>query len=93
MAVLVDLVRHPGAGGHVKAWERFADAATLFPDQLGLTVYFLGDGETEERLSDNVRIRTLPPAFGTGRIPWLRNGGGDTDLASYNPHLAKYLLE
>jgi len=93
VAVLVDLVRHPGAGGHVKAWERFADAATLFPDQLGLTVYFLGDGETEERLSDNVRLRTLPPAFGTGRIPWLRNGGGDTDLASYNPHLAKYLLE
>lgn len=93
VAVLVDLVRHPGAGGHVKAWERFADAATLFPNQLNLTVYYLGDGETEERLSDNVRIRTLPPAFGTGRIPWLRNGGGDTDLASYNPHLARYLLE
>ena len=93
VAALIDLPRHPKAGGHVKAWERFAEAATFHADDLDLTVYFLGDGETEERLSDNVRIRTVPPAFGTARIPWLRNGGGDTDLASYNPHLAKYLTE
>jgi glycosyltransferase involved in cell wall biosynthesis len=93
VAVLVDLVRHPGAGGHVKAWERFADAARQFSDALDLTVYYLGDGISETRLADNVRIRTVPPAFGTANLPWLRNGGGDTDLASYNPHLARQLLE
>lgn len=93
VAVLVDLVRHPAAGGHVKAWERFADAATGFSDALDLTVYYLGDGISETRLADNVRIRTVPPAFGTASIPWLRNGGGDTDLAAYNPHLARQLLE
>jgi glycosyltransferase involved in cell wall biosynthesis len=93
VAVLVDLVRHPGAGGHVKAWERFADAATRLSEELDLTVYYLGDGITETRLADNVRIRTVPPAFGTASLPWLRNGGGDTDLAAYNPHLARQLLE
>jgi glycosyltransferase involved in cell wall biosynthesis len=93
VAVLVDLVRHPGAGGHVKAWERFADAARHFPDDLDMTLYFLGDGLSETSLADNVRIRTVPPAFGTATIPWLRNGGGDTDLASYNPHLARRLPE
>ena len=93
VAVLVDLMRHPGAGGHVKAWERFADAGRQFAGELDMTVYYLGDGITETALSDNVRIRTVPPAFGTARLPWLRNGGGDTDLASYNPHLAKQLLE
>ena len=93
VAVLVDLVRHPGAGGHVKAWERFADAARGFKGELDMTVYFLGDGLTETRLDDHVRLRTVPPAFGTANLPWLQNGGGDTDLASYNPHLAGRLLE
>ena len=93
VAVLVDLVRHPGAGGHVKAWERFADAARQLSDQLDLTIYYLGDGITETQLADNVRLRTVPPAFGTAHLPWLRNGGGDTDLAAYNPHLARQLLE
>jgi len=93
VAVLVDLVRHAGAGGHVKAWERFAEAATKLQDDLDLTVYFLGDGMTETVLSNNVRLRTVPPAFGTATIPWLKNGGGDTDLASYNPHLARQLLQ
>jgi len=93
VAVLVDLIRHPGAGGHVKAWERFADAARHFSNELDLTVYFLGDGITETALSDHIRIRTVPPAFGTQNLPWLRNGGGDTDLASYNPHLARQLLQ
>lgn len=93
VAVLVDLIHHPGAGGHVKAWERFADAARTYRGELDMTVYFLGDGITETSLADNVRIRTVPPAFGTASLPWLQNGGGDTDLASYNPHLARQLLE
>ena len=93
VAVLVDLVRHPGAGGHVKAWERFAHAARSFEGKLNLTVYYLGDGITETRLADHVCIRTVPPAFGTASLPWLQNGGGDTDLASFNPHLARQLVE
>ena len=93
VAVLVDLVRHPGAGGHVKAWERFAHAARSLEGELNMTVYYLGDGITETRLADHVRIRTVPPAFGTASLPWLQNGGGDTDLASFNPHLARQLVE
>jgi glycosyltransferase involved in cell wall biosynthesis len=93
VAVLVDLIRYSGAGGHVKAWERFAHAARSFDAELDMTVYYLGEGTTEERLADHVRIRTVPPAFGTASLPWLQNGGGDTDLASYNPYLARQLLE
>jgi glycosyltransferase involved in cell wall biosynthesis len=91
VAVLIDLVRNPLAGGHVKAWERFAEAATSFGEDLDLTVYYLAEEETEVSLAENVRIRTVPPAFGTSRIPFLRNGAGDTDLAGYNPSLARYL--
>ncbi|MFN3679285.1 hypothetical protein [Thermosynechococcus sp.] len=32
----------PHAGGHVKCWERFAEAASHYPDRVDLTVYFLG---------------------------------------------------
>jgi len=48
VAVLVELERGAGAGGHVKCWENLAAAATEVPD-LDLTVYVLarrGPGRT-----------------------------------------------
>ncbi|MFW6027572.1 MAG: glycosyltransferase [bacterium] len=91
VAVLVDLYLEPRAGGHVKAWERFAEAATSFPDELELTVYFLGAEISETPLSETVRYRTVPPRLGTRRIPFLRQGGGDTDLAGHNARLSRFL--
>ena len=93
VAVLIDLVRNPVAGGHVKAWERFAEAATRFGEDLDLTVYYLGDEEGDLPLADHVRFRTIRPAFGTERIPFLKQGAGHTDLAGYNPSLARHLAD
>ncbi len=91
VAVLVDLYLEPLAGGHVKAWERFAEAATAFPEELELTVYFLGPELSEIPLSETVRYRMVPPRLGTRRIPFLRQGGGDTDLGRHNGRLARFL--
>ncbi|MFP4002998.1 MAG: glycosyltransferase [Alphaproteobacteria bacterium] len=91
VAVLVDLYLEPRAGGHVKAWERFAEAAAAFPGELDLTVYFLGAELSEIPLCETVRYRTVPPRLGTRRIPFLRQGGGDTDLGRHNARLARFL--
>ena len=40
VGVMVDLFQSPSAGGHVKCWERIAEAAR--GDEIDLTVYFLG---------------------------------------------------
>lgn len=91
VAVLVDLYLEPCAGGHVKAWQRFAEAAAALSNELELTVYFLGRECAETPLSQTVRYRTVPPRLGTRAIPFLRQGGGDTDLASHNGRLARFL--
>jgi len=39
IGVLVDLGWNPEAGGHVKSWERLAEAAADLPEQLDLTVH------------------------------------------------------
>ena len=44
VAVLVDLERRPGAGGHVKCWERLAEAASRHAAHVDLTVHFQGSG-------------------------------------------------
>jgi len=91
VGVLVDLEWGPAAGGHVKCWERFAEAAALLPTELDLTVYFLGDKEGRVELADNARFHVLPPAFGTNRFKFLQNGGGHTDLARHHGRLADLL--
>lgn len=45
VGVLVDLELTENAGGHVKCWQRIAEASLYLPDRVDLTVYFLGDRE------------------------------------------------
>lgn len=87
VAVLIDLYRHPAAGGHVKSWERLAERAAdaAFAGTLDLTVFMLGDAERSEALAGHSRIVQLPPGLSTKRLPFLRNGGGDTDLLWRHP--------
>ena len=91
IGVLVDLEWAPDAGGHVKCWERFAEAARSFGGQLDMTIYYLGEREHVVEIADNARYVILPPTFGTNRVRFLRNGGGDTDMAPRNAELAKRL--
>ncbi len=90
VGVLVTLHRGPGEGGHVRCWERFAEAAVDTPE-LDLTVYFLGDNGSEHRLGPRTRYVTLRPRLGTDRFAFLRQGAGDTDLAPVHGRLAALL--
>ncbi|MBI1274230.1 MAG: glycosyltransferase [Alphaproteobacteria bacterium] len=90
VAALIDLVRSPGSGGHVKGWERVAAAAARAALPLDLTVYFSGAEKTEE-LSQNVRIRQLPQIFSTAKLKFLPYIPDHTDLAPYHPALAREL--
>lgn len=90
VAVLVDLERTRDAGGHVKCWERLAEAAADHP-HLDLTLYVLGRRRDTETVARNVRIVALPPTLSTR--PALRIVGGVdvSDLAPYNFALARHL--
>ncbi|MCF8478898.1 MAG: glycosyltransferase [Rhodospirillum sp.] len=92
VGVLVTLELSPRAGGHVKCWERFAEAATNLPDALDLTVYFLGKRETTTVLAENVRFRQLPAVLASDRFSILNQGAGNTDLAGYHKGLAHHLI-
>jgi glycosyltransferase involved in cell wall biosynthesis len=90
VAALVDLPRSPQAGGHVKCWERLAEAAAGGDLPLDLTVYFLGrDGE--ERLGPGARLSSLPPLISTAKLKFLPYVPDHTDLAPYHPQLAREL--
>lgn len=91
VAVLVTLERGATAGGHVKSWERIAEAAAARPDLLELDLHFLGDRNTTEALASNVRAHTHRPAFGTRSLRFLDQGAGHTDLAPRHPGLMKAL--
>ena len=91
VAVMVTLERGQKAGGHVKCWERFAEAAATLPAALDLTLHFLGDRDETVVAAPNVRFRHHPPAFGTKSVPFLRQGGGDTDLAPRHRGLGREL--
>jgi len=90
VAVLVDLPRSPLSGGHVKGWEKRARGAVESDLPVDLTVYFSGP-ESEERLSKNVRFRSLPPVFSTRNLKFLPYVPDHTDLAPYHPRLAREL--
>lgn len=90
IAVLVDLSRGNGAGGHVKYWECLAQASAREKPRIDLTVYFSGEGD-EEILSSHVRFRFLKPVFSTARLGFLPYVPAHTDLASFHPQLAKEL--
>ncbi len=91
VGVLVNLEHHPAAGGHVKCWERFAEAACGL-EGLDLTVYFLGRRKTIE-LAENVRFELLPGVLNTRSLVILEQGGGHADIAPYHPRLARMLAD
>ena len=88
---MVTLERGPHAGGHVKCWERFAEAAATLPEAIDLTLHFLGDRDETFAAAPNVRFVHHRPAFGTKSVPFLRQGGGDTDLAFWHRGLRRTL--
>jgi len=90
VAALVDLPRSPEAGGHVKCWERLADAAADGALPLDLTVYFSGRDRTEV-LGPGARLAQLPPLFSTAQLKFLSYVPDHTDLAPYHPRLAREL--
>jgi glycosyltransferase involved in cell wall biosynthesis len=91
VGVLVDLALTPKAGGHVKCWERFAQAATRHAGELDLTVHFSGAADEVRTLSDSVRFRLHPPRFSTARLSFLSHVPDHTDLARYHPGVARHL--
>lgn len=90
VAALVDLIRSPQAGGHVKCWERLAAAAAAGDLPLDLTVYFSGSAP-DEALGPSARFRHLPPVFSTANLKFLPYVPDHTDLASWHPRLAREL--
>lgn len=69
VAALVDLIRSPQSGGHVKGWERLALAAnSALP--LELTVFFSGSAQSEA-LAPHVTLQQLPQVFSTARLKFL----------------------
>jgi len=91
VAVLVNLSLGTGAGGHVKCWERLAQAALGFDGTLDLTVYFMGSEPAQRPLGRNVRYIVERPVFATNRVPFLSHVPDHTDLAPWHPRLARQL--
>ena len=89
VGVLVNLEHHPAAGGHVKCWERFAEAACGLVG-IDLTIYFLGRRQTIE-LAENVRFELVPGVLNTRSLVFLKQGGGHADIAPYHPRLGRML--
>jgi glycosyltransferase involved in cell wall biosynthesis len=86
---LITLYHSENAGGHVKCWQCFAEAAAATPE-LDLTVYFLGERHETITLNDHSRITTFRPVLGNR---WLCAGNrtNQTDLAPFHPALARAL--
>lgn len=91
VGVLVDLPLGPAAGGHVRCWERLAQAALHFPDRFDLTVHFIGWKAERRSLGDTVRYVIEPPVFCTDRLGFLSHIPDHTDLAPWHPRLAQAL--
>jgi glycosyltransferase involved in cell wall biosynthesis len=92
VAVLVDLMWRPQAGGHVKCWERLAEAAARVGG-VDLSVHFQGEDDRVVQRADNVRYVLHRPVFSTSRLPFLSHVPDHTDLASWHPRLARALDE
>lgn len=93
VGVLVDLTLTPDAGGHVKCWERIAEAAVEFPERLDLTVHFSAPDDVSKsrriELSPSVRYVLMPPVFSTRRL--IRQVPDHTDLGHWHKGLARAL--
>jgi len=92
VAVLVDLLRSPQAGGHVKCWERLAESSRDGRLPLDLTVYFLGRAP-DEIIGPHTRLRHLPPVFSTSSLKFMPYVPDHTDLSPWHPRLARELTQ
>ena len=93
VAVLVTLEQHEAAGGHVKCWERFAEAAAHLTPELDLAVHFLGAKDQVLPISENARFHHHRPILGTRGLSFLKQGAGHTDLAPFHPGLNAALAD
>jgi glycosyltransferase involved in cell wall biosynthesis len=91
VGVLVDLELTPSAGGHVKFWRNIASAAARHGCEFDLTLHFQGDVERHTVLADHVHLVTMPPAFSTARLSFLRENPDHTDIAPHHRRLAARL--
>src|SRR5581483_451381 len=91
VGVLVDLEYGPAAGGHVKCWQRLAEAAVDIPEAVDLTVHFIGPERREIHLSPRVRYVLMPPVFSTARLMRKPHFPDHTDIAPWHPRLARAL--
>ena len=91
VAVLVDLERRPDAGGHVKCWERLAEAAARHDATVDLTVHFQGASGSIEILAPHVRLVAHAPVLSTRYIPFLGDTPEHTDLSPHHPTVMKAL--
>ena len=92
VAVMVDLDWGPDAGGHVKCWERFANAALNHAAEIDLTVFVSGSEVATTEMGANVRFTTLPRVLSTQNLRWLTGNLPDhTDLSPWHPQLAARL--
>ncbi|WP_269187366.1 glycosyltransferase [Modestobacter sp. VKM Ac-2983] len=90
VAVLVELVRGPASGGHVKCWERLAGAVAGMPG-VDLTVYVLGAPPGTDPIADNVRFVALRPVLTSSSVQGLVGGVDGSDLTPFHPGLARRL--
>ena len=91
VGVLVDLERRDTAGGHVKCWERIAEAAVRLDMPLDLTIHVQGDTAETQELSPKVRFMAKRPLLSTRRWGALDVGADHTDLAPIHPGLLRDL--
>lgn len=91
VAVLIDLEWNERAGGHVKSWERLADAARRLPGLLDLTVHLQGRTRATTTLAPNVRFVTHRPVLSTARLLARASVPDHTDLAPLHPGLLRDL--
>jgi len=89
VGVVVDLFWEPEAGGHVKCWERFAEAAAGEPG-LDLTIYYLGEQKATIPVAGNVRYITRRPLLDTNSVWFLEKLPDHTDLAPFHPRFARH---
>jgi glycosyltransferase involved in cell wall biosynthesis len=91
IGVIVDLVWGPWAGGHVKCWERLAEAAAGMPHDVDMTVHFLGEHSGTVAIADNARFMLHRPVLNTKWLGFTQNPQNHTCLAPFHAGLARSL--
>ncbi len=93
VAVLVDLQRHSGAGGHVRFWEQIGRVASEQPLNVRLDLHFRGENDTVEQWSQWVTVYAHRPVLSSERLHWLRGMPDSGDLAPWHDRLAARIAD